>query len=291
MRRLLALVAVLLLLGAVPAAAHDPSGHGAAPVASDLRSTVVAADLPPGVSLEVLQNGDALRLRNDTAADVRVERPGEPGLVVPTGAAGQWHLDAAHPDPAVTGPAEPVRPWSVDVVVDGRARTVDGEVRWSPGPSPVPWVAVALAVAVAGAVLVRRRAEGLALLLGGAVVASGAHTAAELAARTAEGPRWALLGGYLPLAACWALGAGAVALLGRGRRDASWAAALSAAGLLVASLVGDVAVLGASTVVVALPADLDRVLVALGTGLAAGSLATVPLLARAPSTAPVPDAS
>ncbi|MGH3980462.1 MAG: hypothetical protein ACRDRZ_15900, partial [Pseudonocardiaceae bacterium] len=108
------------------------------------------------------------------------------------------------------------------------------------------------------------------------VAASVAHTAAALAARTAEGPRWALLGDYLPQAGCWALGVLAAVLLARGRRDGLWLAALAAAGLLLLTLARDATVLSASTVLVALPAWVDRALVTLTAGLGAGALAGLP---------------
>ena len=92
------LVGVLLLVGAGSAAAHEGAEHTRPDLVSDLRSEVVRADLPPGVSLEVLENGLALRLRNESSAVVSVLRPdGGERLRVPPGGQAQWHEDAAHP--------------------------------------------------------------------------------------------------------------------------------------------------------------------------------------------------
>lgn len=280
-------VCLLLLLGvsvllATPATAHEVDTSGS-PVASDARSSVVAEDLPPGVTLEVLQNGLALRLRNSSSAPVAVL---DPPLPVPPGGSVQWHLSAAHPTP---GPA--VQSWQVAVEVDGVRHEVLGEVRWAPGPSPGPWLAGAALVAI-GLVATAwrlRRVSWLAVPLGIAVLASIVHTACALAARTAQGPRWALLGDYLPPAGCWALGLLAMVLLAGDRRDGVSLGALAAVGLVLVTLVRDGAVLGASTVLVTLPADLDRVLVAGTEGLATGVLAGLLIgLYRVTSWAPVP---
>jgi hypothetical protein len=90
--RLLFLVAVLLLAGVGTAAAHEVTGDGSTGVASDARSSVVADDLLPGVTFEVLQNGLAVRLHNGSSSPVVVH---EPGLVIAPDSSVQWHLDAA----------------------------------------------------------------------------------------------------------------------------------------------------------------------------------------------------
>jgi hypothetical protein len=263
--RLLLLVAVLLWTGAGAAAAHEVTGDGSTGVASDARSSVVAEDLPPGVTFEVLQNGLALWLHNGSSVLVVVR---DPGLRVAPGSSVQWHLDAAHPSP---GP--PVQPWQVIVEVNGVPHQVLGEVRWTPGPSPWPWLAGAALMATglgAAAWRMRSRPAWLVVPLLSAVLTSTGHTAAALAARTAEGPRWALLGDYLPEFGCWVLGAVAAVLLVRGRAEAGGLGALAAVGLALVTLVRAGAVLGASTVLVALPADLDRALITGTVGLATG---------------------
>ncbi|HEY2765418.1 MAG TPA: hypothetical protein VGJ13_15620 [Pseudonocardiaceae bacterium] len=281
----LALMLGVSVLLAPAAAAHDVSGHGAAGEAADARSSVVADDLPPGVRFEVLQNGLALRLRNDSSAVVRVR---EPPLPVAPGHSVQWHVDAAHPS---AGPHPPVQPWRVVIEVNGVAHQVLGEVRWTPGPSPWPWLAGAalLAAGLAGTAWRWRGPAWLAMPLGLAVLASIGHTGAALAARTAEGSRWALLGGYLPQAGCWVLGTLAVLQLGRGRTEGAGLGALAAAGLVVITLARDGVVLGAPVVLVSLPAALDRVLVAgiigLSAGVLAGLLLTRSIERRTPSAA------
>lgn len=268
----LALPVMLMLATAAPATAHETTDPTT--VASDARSSVVADDLPPGVVFEVLQNGLALRLHNGSPATVTVL---DPPLPVPPGESVQWHLSAAHPSP---GPA--VQPWQVDIEVDGVPHHVLGKVRWTPGPSPWPWLAGAalLAMGLAVAAWRLRRTAWLAVPLGLAVLASIGHTAAALAARTAEGPRWTLLGDYLAPAGCWALGVFAMVLLARSRRDGLSLAALAALGLMLVTIIRDATVLGASTVLVTLPADLDRVLVTATLGLTAGVLAGLTATAR-----------
>lgn len=277
--RLLCLVVLLLLAGAGPAAAHDVSEHSAPGVASDLRSTVVSAPLPGGVTLDVLANGRALLLHNGSGGPVTVVTSGgSVRMEVPPGGRLQWH-DAAHPDPSSVGRNHPVQRWRLELLAGGQRYEVTGELRWAPGPSPWPWLAGAALLAVAGAALSRAVAvrQWLAAALATAVASSVAHTAAALAARTAEGSRWSLLGDYLPQAGCWALGAAAAVLLARNRRDGLWLGALSSAGLLLVTATTAASVLWSSTVLVALPATLDRLLVITALGLAAGFLLAVPL--------------
>lgn len=278
--RLVSLVVMLLLGAAAPAAAHDVSEHAVPGVASEVRSAVVSARLPDGVALDVLHNGRALLLRNRSGEAVTVVTSGgSERMTVPAGGRLRWHEDTAHPDPSAVGPQRPVRHWRVVLLAGGQRYEVTGELRWAPGPSPWPWLAGAALLAVAGAALSRAVAvrQWLAAALATAVASSVAHTAAALAARTAEGSRWSLLGDYLPQAGCWALGAAAAVLLARNRRDGLWLGALSSAGLLLVTATTAASVLWSSTVLVALPATLDRLLVITALGLAAGFLLAVPL--------------
>lgn len=75
MARLAALVAVLLLALAAPASAHDEDAHTPPDRVGDLRSALIESPLPPGVQFQVLQNGEALWLRNSTRTDVVVLDP------------------------------------------------------------------------------------------------------------------------------------------------------------------------------------------------------------------------
>ena len=72
MSRLAALVAVLLLALAAPASAHEVDAHTPPDKVGDLRSTLIDSQLPPGVEVRVLQNGEALWLWNSTRTDVVV---------------------------------------------------------------------------------------------------------------------------------------------------------------------------------------------------------------------------
>ncbi|MQA14654.1 MAG: hypothetical protein GEV09_10915 [Pseudonocardiaceae bacterium] len=276
MMRVLLLVVLLLLAGAAPAAAHDVSEHGAPGVASNLRSTPVSAPLPGGVTVDVLHNGQALLLRNGSGVPVTVVTSGGSArMEVPAGGRLQWHEDAAHPDPSVVGPDRPVRQWRVELLTGGQRYEAVGEVRWTPGPSPWPWFAAAAVLAAVVAAAARRR--WLAAPLGAAVAASVTHNAAALAARAGES---SLLGDYLPQAGCWALGAAAAYLLARDRGDGLWLGALASAGLVLLTATRAAPVLWSSTVLVSLPATLDRLLVIAASGLAAGYLLALPRIAQ-----------
>ena len=89
------------------------------------------------------------------------------------------------------------------------------------------------------------------------------------------------------MAGCWALGAVAVVLLSRGRAEGAGLGALAATGLALVTLVRDAAVLGASTVLVLLPAELDRVLVASILGLTSGVLVGLVRVSRPGLSRPV----
>jgi hypothetical protein len=73
--RLAVLVAVLLLALAAPASAHDEDAHTPPDRVGDLRSALIESPLPPGVQFRVLENGEALWLRNSTRTDVVVLDP------------------------------------------------------------------------------------------------------------------------------------------------------------------------------------------------------------------------
>ncbi|MEV6605532.1 hypothetical protein [Kutzneria sp. NPDC051319] len=77
MARLVALVAVLLLALAAPASAHEADAHTPPDRVGDLRSALIQSsqELPSGVQFQVLQNGEALWLRNSTRTDVVVLDP------------------------------------------------------------------------------------------------------------------------------------------------------------------------------------------------------------------------
>ncbi len=158
------------------------------------------------------------------------------------------------------------------LVQDGTRYHVRGVIQLVPGPAPWPWLAAGLAVAASLGVLARRR-PGAVLAL--AVAASLVHAAAVLAARSPEGPRLTLRGGYLPQLACWTLGLPAVLLLLRGRRDGVLLGLLAASGLLLLGITRDATVLWSSTAVVAVSLWLDRVLVVLALAAAAAALAVL----------------
>jgi len=74
--RLAALVVVLLLALAGPASAHEADAHTPPDRVGDLSSALIpSTTLPPGVEFRVLQNGEALWLRNSTRTDVVVLDP------------------------------------------------------------------------------------------------------------------------------------------------------------------------------------------------------------------------
>lgn len=276
---------LLLLLGATPASAHDVSDHeGSEAVASDLRSSVLSSDLPAVVELDVLANGESLRLENNSGQPATVLREdGSQRLTVAPGATARWHEDAAHPDNSDVDEDNPVAAWQVSLLVGDAPHRVEGEIRWDGGPSPVGWILLALGIAGAAGVFAWRAGRGLvsvAVPLLGAVLTSVVHTGAAFAAREPVAGRWDVAGDYLPVAGCWLLGILAGVMLLRGNRDGGWLAALAAAGLALVVASGDAAVLWSSTLVVDLPDGLDRVVVSAVLGLIAGTLVAVPLAMR-----------
>ncbi|AHH94824.1 hypothetical protein [Kutzneria albida] len=326
MSRLLALVALLMLALAPQAAAHD-TGHTPADRVGDLRSEMIPSQLPPGVEVRVLENGQALWLRNPTRIDLVVldtdgaqryqvgpdgvavnsalppeETPAgdisedhsrqaaDPAATAPqwqrqsTEPVVQWHNHFAHwgdaqlPAAAVSDPDHEhlIRAWQVGLEYDGRHYEIRGELRWIPGPSPVAWVFIALALAIGTWLLAFARRERLLVLPTAVLVVSSAwHGAAMLAGRNAEDGRTVLTHDYLPAIAAGLLGVVAVVLLATDRRNGRWFAALAAIGSGAVALLRDSAVWWSSTSVVALPIDLDRVLVSVTAGVSIGLVAAL----------------
>ena len=328
MARLVALVAVLLLALAGPASAHDADAHTPPDRVGDLRSALIDSPggLPPGVEVQVLQNGEALWLRNSTRTDVVVLDPdgaqryqiGPDGAAVntalpaeptptgdisedpekPTGDAAkapvwqrisaepvvQWHDHYAHwgdatlPSQVLADPdhEQLIRAWQVDLVSDGKSYQARGELRWIPGPSPLPWILVTVSLAIAAALLgLLRGQRPLAVATAVLVASSAVHGIATIIGRQAENPWTVVLHEYLPIALAWLIGAAAVGLLAAGRGTGRWFAALAAVGLGAVALLQDLPVWWSSTSVVALPIGLDRALVSITAGAAAGILFTV----------------
>ncbi|MFI9380355.1 hypothetical protein [Kutzneria sp. NPDC052558] len=326
MARQLVLVALLMLALAAPASAHDADAHTPPDRVGDLRSAMIDSSLPPGVEFRVLQNGEAVWLRNSTRTDVVVLDPdgaqryqlGPDGAAVnaalpaeatPSGdisedpdkssgdataaprwqristdPAVQWHDHYAHwgdatlPSQVLADPDHEhlIRAWQVDLVSDGRTYQARGELRWVPGPSPLPWILVAVSLAIATALLGlvrghRPPAAATAVL----VAASATHGIATILGRQAENLWTVIQHEYLPIALAWLIGAAAVVLLGLNRSTGRWFAALAAVGLGAVALLQDLPVWWSSTSVVALPIDLDRALVSITAGVAAGLLFTV----------------
>lgn len=327
MSRLLVLVAVLLVAFAPTASAHDADAHTPADRVGNLSSRIISASLPPGVEVWVLENGQALWLRNTTRVDVVVftedgaqqyqvgpdgaainsalppqqtphgdisEDPSQP-TGDPTEKAPQWqriatdpilrwhnHLahwgDSALPKVATTDPSHDhlIRAWQVGLEYDGKHYEVHGELRWIPGPSALPWVLMAISLAIGASLIAFLRSERwLAVPTAVMVAASTTHGVALIAGRDAEDWRTVVMHEYLPVMAAWLVGAAAVALLATRRRNGRWFAALAAVGIGAVALLRDLPVWWSSASVVALPIEVDRVLVTAAAGIAVGLLIAV----------------
>ncbi|GAA3436495.1 hypothetical protein [Kutzneria kofuensis] len=133
MARLAALIAALLLALAVPASAHDADSHTPPDRVGDLRSALIAAtQTPPGVEFRVLQNGEALWLRNSTRTDVVVLDPdgAQRYQVGPDGAAVNAALPA-EPTPSGDISEDPEKP-SADAAKAPQWQRISAEpvVQW-----------------------------------------------------------------------------------------------------------------------------------------------------------------
>lgn len=267
MLRILLLVTATMLLLAPDAAAHEAERDGVTDLASDLRSVVVSARLPAGVELEVLGNGERLRMRNDSAHPVTITDGGDGPVTVEPDRRFDWHLDEAHPDSTQAGPDRPAVPWRVDVDWQGRPYEVVGEVRWIDGPAPWPWLLAGLAAAGGIAAAARRTGWVAYAAFGVAVGASVLHSVGTAVASPSRG-----VGSYLPEIGCWLLATLAVVLLARKDSDGVWLGVLAAVGLLLTGGWPDASVLWHSTVVSVFPSAVDRLLVTALLSAAAGSV-------------------
>ncbi len=265
------LVALLLPIGALPAAAH---AGGLSSSSSAAR--VLALDPPvPGLTVQAVEFGARLRIDNGTDRSV---------VVVPLPGSELSGLPAVSPgnraywsDPRIIAAAGQPRPpgerldWSVPLLVGEQPVVVRGEQYWPPAPSPLWWAAALLALAgpalvgVLGAGRERGRL-GLAGATVGVLVAHLAHVFGS--AGVPEDQPYALMllsaAGYALLG--WPLGAIGAWLTIRGH--AAGPLLCCAAGGLFAIVIAPVDAFTLVDAVVPYEwgADLDRALVAITLG-------------------------
>jgi hypothetical protein len=148
--RLFVLVAVLLLAFAPTASAHDADAHTPADRVGNLSSSLTSASLPPGVEVRVLENGQALWLRNTTRIDVVVVtddgaqqyQVGPDGAAInsalPPQEAPRGDISEVPPQPT-TDPSDKAPQWQ-RISTDPIVRWHDHLVHW--GDPTLPKVAV-----------------------------------------------------------------------------------------------------------------------------------------------------
>jgi hypothetical protein len=289
-RRLTPALAALAVLLAPPASA---AAHTIPGLVHDARDVVVAQ--APGTHASIAADGVHLELRRAGARVVEVlDLQGLPALKldargawarkdapilsvlsIPTGAADPrdpaW-LRAGHGSslrfhyPGTHG--EVLHRWRVPLRVDGRPVAIRGAVERVPRPS-LAWALGAAAVAAGAAlVLVRRPRRRTTYALFGTLAAAAVVVPFGESEATSARPWGAIVAAVVALAG--------LALALRLRRDAALELGVLAvaAVLLVLPLVGRLAVLRHGVIVTALDPDLERVLVAGGLALAAGTIAS-----------------
>ena len=290
---LLVMTALLVALAAVVVIAPPAGADSLAGAEPSNYQTRVLAIRPAleGVSVEVVDAGTRLRLRNRSGQEVVVLGYGsEPWLRVGPGRSVTWHDHRAHWE-AQEPPAQvrrapstaqvAVPSWSIELRTGRRLADVVGEVRWVPGPSPLPWLAGAALLAMAVVAVARGRRW-----LGVLVAAAALMVALDLLqlAGAWTGARPPLAGKLLSLgasAAGWVLAGLAVRQLLRRRLESGLFQLLLAAGLLtVVSGLGDLGFLLRSQLASSLPDGLVRAAVTAKLGLGLGLVAAATLHLR-----------
>jgi hypothetical protein len=273
----------LLLAGASPAAAH-----AGGLTATNARSAVVSVTpATPGLTIEAIEEGARLRLRNGTPSPIAVPTGGGKATpaVVPPGGELAWIDTRSTPDGRAVAPGER-QAWSLVLDVGGSPVTVTGNLTGERPPAPIPWWVAVVGAALAVPLLSRRlRRPDLALTAAGllAMAASVVHVAGStLAVESAP-----LLGTFL--SACginllnWPLIAGGAAAVLRGR-PAGVLAICAGAALTAVFVLPDVTSLHRAVLPFAGPPVLERILVVLtlgvGIGVAVAGAATLRTLAQ-----------
>jgi hypothetical protein len=310
----LALALVLVLSTPAPASAHTGKV-----TATDYRSTITQSVVVPGGRVRLIEAGGRIELTSPRTTVVVLGYEGEPYLRVgPDGveenrrspatylnasrnggeapaasadpeaepnwvrtsrsSTARWHDHRVHfmgGEPL----ADRVTPWEVDLVVDGRPRTLSGELVHVGGPPTWPWLAVALALAGA-IVAVGRRALLPALVL---LVAADVTRVAGVTFAVADGRLAQAVDVGIVDAVGWALAVAALVRIARGKHDGVLAAGV--VGLLLAITGGllEWSDIGHSQLAVPTPALLHRLSITAVAGIGAGlAVAALREAARVP---------
>jgi hypothetical protein len=233
----------------------------------------------------------AYYLNNDRYARVSVPSTAFPEAEptwVQVGAGGRfgWHDHRTHwmapePPPGVNTTVEyEIQEWTVPILVDGAAASINGRLSWLPSVSPLPWLAIAL-IAFLVVLLTRGSTRGLALAV---IVGAGAAllVGASQAANSPLGWDGEVLVWVPPAIA---LGLGLAAL----RRDSSALVAVASV-LIVAWALLRMSTLWMPILPSELPADVERsaVAIALGSGTAVACGVVIALLRPPPHAASGP---
>jgi len=140
--RLVAVMVTLLVVFAPPALAHDSDDDTPPGLVGDLRSSLLESTLPPGVEVRLLENGEALWLRNTGRTPVIVfdDEGGSRYLVGPQGLAVNDALPVRDPDGDRDRPHQPPAPvgqprWRW-LSHDSTVQWQDHTTQWDQGTPP-----------------------------------------------------------------------------------------------------------------------------------------------------------
>ncbi|GAA1637603.1 hypothetical protein [Actinoplanes couchii] len=141
------LVVLAVVAGTLVVTGGPVAAHAGGLTATDARGRVVAVSPSvPGLTVETIEAGARLRLRNDTGSPITINPGGgtaAPAVVAP-GTEVTWIDTRATPD-GRTVPASRTVPWTLTLDAAGTPVTVTGELVGEKRPRPaVWWIAAAL---------------------------------------------------------------------------------------------------------------------------------------------------
>lgn len=287
--RLVAVLAALMALTSSPAA----SAHAGGLSPTGVRSVVLAVSPPiPGLSVEAIEDGARLRIRNATAVEIEIpaDTVQADDVVVPAGESRTLIDRRATSLDRDLSSKSPV-PWSIHMVAGTQAVIVTGEFVAAAPPASYGWWTATIALGVATAALARRArrpnvllaATGLITALASVLHVVGTTFAVESA------PLWQTFLDAMGLGLLvWPLVVAAAATALRGRAAGVLGVCVGA-GLSVAFILPDVTEFHYAIVPFAGSAEVSRALVAVVLGMggataAAGAGALRALAARQQST-------
>ncbi|WP_231954684.1 hypothetical protein [Actinoplanes derwentensis] len=274
----------VVVVGVLVATGGPAAAHAGGLTATDSRGRVLSATpVVPGLTIETIEAGARLRLRNNTSGPITIN-PGSgtttPGVATPAvatpavvipGAELTWIDDRTTPDGRTVAAGQTV-PWTFTLDAAGTTVTVTGELVGEPRPvAPAWWILVA--VTGAALLLLARRLPRADLLLAiagsAAAVASAAHVIGSTLAVESAPPAMTFLSAAGINLLAWPLTIGGAVSVVRGRA-AGVLAVCAGAALTAIFVLPDVTSFHRPVLPFAGPAPLERALVVLALGLGAG---------------------